>query len=168
MRHQRGLIAIYVAMIPLSCWLTAAEPAVLRGAAALPVTRELPNPFVFADGSQVRTPEDWQRRRGELKSLFENFEYGHLPPKPEKMTVQRGDAVKDPASGVTREVWTLDMEHGGKTLAVDVTLTLPKDADGPVPVVVQGAFGGRGRPPGPNVIVDERLCVGGSQFHAGR
>ncbi len=115
---------------------------------------ELPNPFIFADGSAVRRPEDWQRRRSEIKSLFEDNEYGHLPPKPERMAVTRGAADVDAASGVTREKWTLDMEHGGKSFAVDMTLTLPKDVDGPVPVVVQGAFGGRGRPPGPNAIVD--------------
>ncbi len=90
------------------------------------------------------TRDDWQRRRGELKSLFEQTEYGQLPPKPEKMTVVRGDANVDAASGVTREAWKLKLEHDGKTLVVDVNLTLPK-ADGPVPVVVQGAFGRPGQ-----------------------
>ena len=134
----------------------AAEPKVHRSAEVLPATRELPNPFMLADGSKVRTPDDWQRRRGELKSLFEDYEYGHLPPKPEKMTVRRGDALKDPASGVNREEWRLDMQHGGKTMSLDVTLTLPKDASEPVPVVVQGGFGGRRRPRGTisNAIVE--------------
>ena len=109
---------------------------------------------MFADGSAVRTPEDWQRRRSEIKSLFEDIEYGHLPPKPEKMTVTRGDIEQDAANGVTREAWKLNMDQGDKSLVVDVTLTLPKDADGPMPVVIQDAFGGRGQPPGPNVIVD--------------
>ena len=38
----------------------------------LPQIKELPNPFVFADGSPVRNREDWQRRREEIKGLFQD------------------------------------------------------------------------------------------------
>ncbi len=139
----RGIV-LATAVLPTCRVLVAAEPQDQTSTTTPPATKELPNPFVFADGSAVHTPDDWQRRRGELKSLFEQTEYGQLPPKPEKMTVVRGDADVDAASGVTREAWKLNLEHDGKTLVVDVNLTLPK-ADGPVPVVVQGAFGRPGQ-----------------------
>jgi endo-1,4-beta-xylanase len=136
------------------CFVLAAEPA----------TNELPNPFVFSDGSAVRTPEDWQRRRTELKSLFEECEYGHLPPKPEKMTVVRGEAQEDEVSGITRETWKLNLEHNDKTIVLNVNLTLPKQADGPVPLVVQGAFGGPGRPNRLSVFTDHGYAVAEVNF----
>jgi len=39
--------------------------------------KELSNPFTFIDGSLLHDKEDLQRRRKELKSLFEEF--GKLP-----------------------------------------------------------------------------------------
>jgi hypothetical protein len=41
---------------------------------------ELPDPFVFADGSWVKTPRDWARRRKEILDLVVGLEYGGLPP----------------------------------------------------------------------------------------
>ena len=156
MRKRFAVRGTCLAIVVLStcCLVLAAEPA----------TKELPNPFVFADGSAVRTPEDWQRRREELKSLFEDCEYGHLPPKPEKMTVVRGEAQEDEASGITREAWKLILEHDGKTLVLDVNATLPKQADGPVPVVVQGAFGGPGQPNRLNAFTDHGYAVAEVNF----
>ncbi len=53
---------------------------------ALPVTEGLPDVFTFADGSKVTTPEDWDRRREELKAIILYYQYaptwrrGQLPP----------------------------------------------------------------------------------------
>jgi endo-1,4-beta-xylanase len=126
----------------------------------LPEVAGLPNPFVFGDGSPVRTAEDWQRRRAELKRLFEDYMYGHLPPKPAKMTVERGDRVTDEANGVTIQELKLNLEHDGKTLPITVQIAWPTDATEKVPVIVQGAFGrrpgqGNASPPAPG----ERLKV---------
>ena len=153
-----------IAVFLTCCAVTAAEPDDRGSAAAPPATKELPNPFVCADGSVVRTPAEWQRRRGELKSLFEDYEYGHLPPKPEKMTITRGDAQEDAANGVTREAWKLNLKHDGKTLVVDVNLTLPKQADGPLPVVVQGAFGRPGQPDRLSAFIDHGYAVAEVNF----
>jgi hypothetical protein len=107
----------------------------------LPEIKGLPNPFVFADGSPVRTKDDWARRRTELKDLFQDYEYGHLPPKPKKMTIERGDKVVNETSKVVVQDLTVNLEQDDKKLALHVRLAMPQDAKGPVPVVVQGAFG---------------------------
>jgi dienelactone hydrolase len=49
---------------------------------ALPVVKELPDPFRFMDGSVVKTKADWQRRRAEIIAMLEYYEYGHMPPAP--------------------------------------------------------------------------------------
>ena len=121
------------------------EPPGRKAAEGLPEIKGLPNPFVFQDGSAVRSKEDWGRRRGELKALFEEYEYGHLPPKPETMTVKPGEARADDEAKVVRQDLEVSLGHDGKTLVLHVTLTLPQKAEGPVPVVIQSSFG---RPPG--------------------
>jgi hypothetical protein len=45
----------------------------LPSADQLPAIKELPNPFVFDDGSPVRTKRDWEKRRGELTRYLEKL-----------------------------------------------------------------------------------------------
>jgi hypothetical protein len=55
----------------------------------LPSKPELPDPTVMLDGTKVTTREQWeQKRRPELKALFENYMYGKYPAKPEKVTAK--------------------------------------------------------------------------------
>src|SRR5689334_316143 len=106
----------------------------------LPVIKELPDPFTFRDGSKVKTREDWERRRAELKEMILFYEFGPLPPEgPEdrKVTAEevwsRGHGPRD--TEVERRV-LLSMGPGGK-LRVPLDLTIPK-GKGPFPVIVKG------------------------------
>jgi endo-1,4-beta-xylanase len=122
-----------------------------RPAADLPQIKELPNPFTFADGSPVRSPKDWERRRAELKELFQTYVYGHMPPRPQKMTVHKGERVTDEANQVTIQDLELKLEHDGRTLTLNVRLALPAGVKGKVPVIIQSTFGpgfGKGPPAG--------------------
>jgi dienelactone hydrolase len=50
---------------------------------ALPKINGLPDAFTFLDGKRkVKTPQDWQERRAEIRKLFEQYVIGTLPPKP--------------------------------------------------------------------------------------
>jgi hypothetical protein len=99
--------------------------------------RELPNPFLFADGTQVRSPQDWRRRRGEIADLIVGVEYGGLPPAP---TETRAEALH------TLAVEWLDgaMYHTyhvvtGPDRPVTFLLSvLVPPGDGPFPVVLNG------------------------------
>jgi (4-O-methyl)-D-glucuronate---lignin esterase len=52
---------------------------------------ELPDPLVMNDGTPVNTRKDWeQKRRPELKALFQQEMYGQLPPKPKKVDFEVG------------------------------------------------------------------------------
>src|SRR5438128_1136378 len=117
-------------LVVLVCTLDAADPDTRkrRPAADLPQIKELPDPFRFADGAPVRSARDWERRRAELKELFQDYMYGHMPPKPEKMTIKRGERVTDETNKITLQDLELKVEHDGKTLTINVRIALPMDA----------------------------------------
>jgi hypothetical protein len=48
----------------------------------LPVIKGLPDPLVMKDGTRVTTPEQWAKRRVEMREILEEYEYGHAPPAP--------------------------------------------------------------------------------------
>jgi hypothetical protein len=116
-----------------------------KPAADLPEVKELPDPFTFADGKRVKTKDDWKRRREEIKSLFEDYEYGHLPPKPKKMTVTKGDVVTDKDAKVSMREFTVKMEQNDKSLTVRVRLAWPDGEKKAAPVVIQSSFGKLGK-----------------------
>ena len=49
---------------------------------------KLPDLFTLEDGSPVRDPADWERRRGELYKTAVELQYGTLPPAPEFLEVE--------------------------------------------------------------------------------
>jgi endo-1,4-beta-xylanase len=130
------------------CLLPAAGNDSPKPAAELPRIKELPNPFIFSDGSWVRNKDDWQRRRAELKNLFQDYMYGHLPAKPKKMTIQRTDPAVDQENNLTIQELELQLEHDGKILTMHVRVALPQDVKDRFPVVIQSSFGRRAAPPG--------------------
>ncbi|QJW94575.1 glucuronyl esterase domain-containing protein [Frigoriglobus tundricola] len=55
----------------------------------LPSTAEFPDPLVMRDGTKIATKKDWEeKRRPELKELFQHYMYGRFPAKPEKVTAK--------------------------------------------------------------------------------
>src|SRR6266498_4090058 len=48
----------------------------------LPVVKDLPDPFIFNDGTRMKSKEDWPRRRAELQAAILYYEYGRMPPAP--------------------------------------------------------------------------------------
>lgn len=43
----------------------------------------LPDPLLLSNGQRVETKEDWQLRRGEIREMILDIEYGSIPPAPE-------------------------------------------------------------------------------------
>ena len=52
------------------------------------VIGELPNPFKFNDGTEVRTKEDWNRRRTEMLDAAVDMQFGVFPPAPDYFDVE--------------------------------------------------------------------------------
>lgn len=53
------------------------------------VLGKLPDPFIFDDGTPVKTKEDWQKRRKEIYKTAVELQYGTMPPKPEVLEVEQ-------------------------------------------------------------------------------
>ena len=70
--------------------------AILVTSTGFGMASELPDPLVMQDGTRVKTPKEWtEKRRPELKRLFQQEMYGNIPPKPKKtdfeVTVEHDD-----------------------------------------------------------------------------
>lgn len=73
---MRLSLVLLSALLPLS--IPAAEEEVIYDEAKVPAYT-LPDPLRFEDGSPVKAPEDWPKRRTELLRLFETHVYGRTP-----------------------------------------------------------------------------------------
>src|SRR4051812_34291522 len=92
----------------------------------LPSVKELPDPFVFMDGSRVKTPQDWERRRAELQEMILYYEYGRMPPPPGNVKAVEliSHNITAPAEATHRQFkLTFGPEQRG-TILLD--LTIPK------------------------------------------
>lgn len=107
----------------------------------LPPQTELPDPLRFFDGSPVRTAEDWQRRRAELKQLFEYYMYG---PMPTVAVSVRGEVVYEDREALTGQAILREVAvtPAAGCPPLYLLLVLPKHADGPVPVFLGMNFSG--------------------------
>ena len=60
---------------------------------------ELPDPFLFLDGSRVASKADWVRRRKEMLELVLTIQYGHLPEAPGNVKLERIIQEKEKTMG---------------------------------------------------------------------
>lgn len=143
LNRSTGLVACWLVVVvfgPGICFAAEPFPAVDQ----LPSRPEMPDPLVMLDGSRVKTADDWfLKRRPELKSLFQHYMYGYLPPKPQRFSVS-GVSVKDAffngkasASEDTIAFYGPDLNH-----KLRVLLIVPTKRSGPVPVFVGMNFCG--------------------------
>ena len=111
-------------------------------AADLPAQNELPDPLVMNDGRKVATPEQWRNeRRAELIEMFQKYEYGHLPPKPEKFsaTVERVNTNYFGGAATKSEV---TLKYGPPDCPPLHVLLIVPNAKKPAPVFVCVNFNG--------------------------
>src|SRR5690348_14375521 len=86
--------AVLAAALVFPSLTTAAAPPAFPEVSQLPSRPELPDLLVMLDGTKVASKGDWfEKRRPELKALFEHYMYGTAPPAPTKVTasVERED-----------------------------------------------------------------------------
>ena len=138
----------------------------------LPMRAEPPDPLVMFNGTPVRTKEDWvQKRRPELKALFEHYMYGKAPAAPEKVeaTIVRTDAKALGGKATLREV---TLKFGPKSAPpIHLLLIVPNNRKGPAPVFAGLNFCGN------HTVLNDPLiaippqwvyksCVGSENEHA--
>ncbi len=109
----------------------------------LPSRPELPDPLQMLNGERVSSREQWfQKRRPELKELFQHYMYGHLPPKPDRLsfTVDKVDKQYLDGKATLKEVTiAIGGDAGPKFKLV---LVVPNQRSGPAPVFLGLNFAG--------------------------
>lgn len=93
---------------------------------------KLPNPFVFNDGTPLKNPEEWGKRREEIFTTAVELQYGTIPPSPEVLEISRLNYNANFPTGYRITAGTKQ-----QTLSFVMRLFLP-EGDGPFPLVVDG------------------------------
>ena len=95
---------------------------------------KLPDPFLFADGSRVRSAADWERRRQELYAPVIELQYGGMPPEPEFLEV---DPLTVPDQAGRMNIWRIRTGTRAHPVAWTIYAHRP-EGKGPWPVVIDG------------------------------
>ena len=82
----------------------------------LPLREEMPDLMTFEDGTPVVTAEDWQKRRAEIKGLYEYYMYGYMPDGSEETLTWAVDG----------STLNISIERAGKTVQLAVPFVLPQ------------------------------------------
>ncbi|MDD5381812.1 MAG: acetylxylan esterase [Phycisphaerae bacterium] len=108
----------------------------------------LPDPLVLKNGRKVTTPEIWwNKRRPEIVEDFDREIYGRVPKNTPKVKWKVAAVTKD-ANGAVPTITKHLMGHVDNSsypsIVVDIqlTLTTPAGAAGPVPVIMELGWGG--------------------------
>ncbi len=117
---------------------------------------DLPDPLVFDDGKPVKTAADWKKRRAEIVEHFDREVYGRVPKDVPAVKWEVTETVKEKVGGIDvttkRLVGKVDnSSYPHVAVNIDLTLTTPADAPGPVPVMMEHGFVFRPRPAAPPV-----------------
>ena len=100
----------------------------------------LPDVLTLNNGKKVTSARQWEKkRRPEILRLFEEQQYGKWPARKPEL---RFDLVQDEGLGAlaVRKQYTLYFSKDNDGPRVDVLVYLPKDADGPVPLLLNLSF----------------------------
>jgi hypothetical protein len=113
--------------------------------------KTLPDPLVFDDGKPVKTPAEWKKRRGEIVEHFDREIYGRVPKEVPKVKWEVKEALKEKVGEIDvttkRLVGTVDnSSYPHIKVEIQLTLTTPADATGPVPVMMEHGFSFPQRP----------------------
>ena len=100
------------------------------------VLKTLPDALAFDDGSPVRTPADWRRRRGELLATFTREMYGRMPPALPWTPFEVIESSDTALGGrVRRRQVALHLSDAADAPRAELLIYLPP-GDGPVPVLL--------------------------------
>ena len=137
------LTAVARALIVLTSSIGGAEMALadFPDPSTLPSRPELPDLLVMLDGTRVTSPGQWiERRRPELKALFEHYMYGKMPAAAGvSWTVEREDPRYLGDKATKKEV---TLAIGKSAATIHLLLVVPNKRSGPAPAFLGLNFNG--------------------------
>jgi hypothetical protein len=124
-------------------------------ATANPWKDTMPDLMTFKDGTKVTSAAQWPGRRAEIVEDFERDVYGRIPKNVPKVKWEVTKVEEGESGGIATVTKTL-VGHVDNSafpkikVAIQASFTVPKNAAGPVPIIMQymfsfgGKFGGKG------------------------
>lgn len=109
---------------------------------AMTGTYTLPDPLIMSNGKKVKNSKAWiQKQRPELIRLFEENEYGKMPPAPSDMTFKVTDKGTPAFNGkAIRKQVTVYLTKDTSDHKMDILIYLPAKSDGPSPLFLNIGF----------------------------
>jgi hypothetical protein len=107
----------------------------------------LPDPLTLLDGKKVTSPSAWwQKRRPELVELFDREIYGRIPKNTPNVDWEVTGTTRETKGAVPVVTKTLlghvdNSSYPYVKVDIELTLSTPADATGPVPVIMAFTFG---------------------------
>ena len=106
----------------------------------LPVTEGLQNPFLKPDGTLVQSKEEWPAQREYLKAMLIQYQYGTIPPRPEKMDVEKVSSEEILDGQGILDLFNITISRHGKSVTLHCSLYRP-NKPGKFPVVIKNDRG---------------------------
>ena len=134
-------------------------------ATANPYKNTMPDLMTFKDGTKVKTADQWPKRRAEIVDDFEREVYGRIPKNVPKVKWEVTSTVEGEMGGIATLTKTLvgtvdNSAFGQLKVTIQASFTVPKNAAGKVPIIIQiGGFGFGGKP-SPNSWQQQALNKG--------
>ncbi len=137
----RFLVAFGLMLVPLLATAQEGDPQLTFPLVdELPEVAELPNPFVFVDGTAVKTPEDWKLRRAEMKAIVLHYQFGHAPALPMPGTIKAEILSETDALDGLAVKRAVRLRFGpDNALSLSLGIHTPKGRQGPFPVIVHNS-----------------------------
>ena len=107
--------------------------------AELPIQEGLPDPFRRCNGSRVSTREDWNKQRDYLKQMLAHYLYGHMPPRPKQIQIEKNSTVSFWDDRAFEEHYTLTISRNDKSLSFKMALVRPAEK-ARRPVIVKNCY----------------------------
>jgi hypothetical protein len=117
------------------------------GPDALPDRKEMPDFMIMNDGTRVTTPEQWKKRREEMKTMLEYYVTGRAPPPPGNV---KGHEVSSELLADGKVKYRLVHLTFGpeEKLSLDIGIYTPTSGPGPFPTLIMpGVVPGAARLP---------------------
>ena len=112
-------------------------------------SNSMPDVLTMKNGAKVTKPAQWPARRAEIMEDFEREVYGRIPANTPKVTWEVMATTEGTNAGIPTVTKTLigHVDNSGYTnLTVDIqaSFTVPKQANGRMPIMIEFGFGGFG------------------------
>jgi hypothetical protein len=115
---------------------------------ANPYKETMPALMTFKDGTQVKTADQWPKRRAEIVEDFEREVYGRIPNNVPKVTWEITNTTEGESGGIATVTKTLAGHVDNSAfpqiqVTIQANFTVPKHAAGRLPIILQFGFAGR-------------------------